>query len=183
MKFKASVMDSAAMKRALVRMSHEILEKNKGAQDLCLVGIRRRGEPLAQMICDNIKAIEGAEVPCGDIDIGFYRDDAPRGDAPVVRESSLPFPVENKNVIIVDDVLYTGRTVRAAIEAIFSLGRPKAIRLAILVDRGHRELPIRADFAGKSIPTSRSEFVKVSVPPYDDSMSVCLYEQAQPSEF
>ncbi len=176
MKFKASVMDSAAMKRALVRMSHEILEKNKGAQDLCLVGIRRRGKPLAQMIRDNIMAIEGAQVPCGDIDIGFYRDDVARQDAPVVRESSLPFPVENQNVIIVDDVLYTGRTVRAAIEAIFSLGRPKAIRLAILVDRGHRELPIRADFAGKSIPTARTEFVKVSVPPYDDDMSVCLYE-------
>lgn len=177
MKSKALIMDEAAMKRALVRMSHEILEKNKGAKDLCLVGIRRRGMPLAQMICENIKNIEGAEVPCGEIDIAFYRDDVAREEAPVVRESTLCFPVENRNVVIVDDVLYTGRTVRAAIEAIFSLGRPKAIRLAILVDRGHRELPIRADFAGKSIPTSRNEFVKVQIPPYDDQMSVCLYEK------
>ncbi|MBE6591726.1 MAG: bifunctional pyr operon transcriptional regulator/uracil phosphoribosyltransferase PyrR [Ruminococcaceae bacterium] len=177
MKYKASIMDQATVKRALVRMSHEILEKNKGADDICLVGILRRGKPLASIIKENIKAIEGVEVCCGDIDISFYRDDLDHLNPPVVNKARLDFPVEDKTVIIVDDVLYTGRTVRAAIEAIFSLGRPKAIRLAILVDRGHRELPIRADFAGKSIPTSRNEFVKVMIPPYDEEMGVFLYEK------
>lgn len=170
-------MDQATVKRALVRMSHEILEKNKGADDICLVGILRRGKPLASIIKENIKAIEGVEVCCGDIDISFYRDDLDHLNPPVVNKARLDFPVEDKTVIIVDDVLYTGRTVRAAIEAIFSFGRPKAIRLAILVDRGHRELPIRADFAGKSIPTSRNEFVKVMIPPYDEEMGVFLYEK------
>ena len=178
MKFKASIMDEAAMKRTLVRMSHEILEKNKGTQGLCLVGIRSRGIPLARMIRDNIFAIEGESLPCGELDISFYRDDMEKkSPVPVVNGAGLGFEVEDKNVVIVDDVLYTGRTARAAIEAIFSLGRPAAIRLAILVDRGHRELPIRADFAGKSIPTSKSEFVRVSVPPFDDGMGVALYEK------
>ena len=178
MKFKASIMDEAAMKRALVRMSHEILEKNKGTDDLCLVGIKSRGIPLAQIIRDNIRSIEGVSVPCGELDISFYRDDMEKkSPAPVFNGAGLGFEVEDKNIVIVDDVLYTGRTARAAIEALVSLGRPAAIRLAILVDRGHRELPIRADFAGKSIPTSKSEFVKVSIPPYDGEIGVALCEK------
>ena len=178
MKLKAHIMDEAALNRALVRMSHEILEKNKGTNDLCLVGIRRRGVPLAEKIRDNILAIEQKSVPCGSIDISFYRDDMEkRSPAPVVENKGLGFEVENKTVVIVDDVLYTGRTVRAAIEAIFSLGRPAAIKLAILIDRGRRELPIRADFAGKSIPTSRNEFVRVAIPPYDEDAGVFLYEK------
>ena len=178
MKLKALIMDEAALKRALIRMSHEILERNKGTGDLCLVGIRRRGMPLAERIRDNILAIEGVELPCGEIDISFYRDDMEKkSPAPVVENAGLGFDVEGKKVVIVDDVLYTGRTVRAAIEAIFSLGRPGAIQLAILIDRGHRELPIRADYAGKNIPTSKSEFVRVAIPPYDGDTGVFLYEK------
>lgn len=178
MKFKASIMDEAALRRTLVRMSHEILEKNKGTENLCLAGIKSRGIPLAQIIRDNIFAIEGVRVPCGELDISFYRDDMEKkSPAPVFNGAGPGFEVEGKNIVIVDDVLFTGRTARAAIEALFSLGRPAAIRLAILVDRGHRELPIRADFVGKSIPTSKSEFVKVSVPPFDDSVGVALCEK------
>lgn len=177
MKLKAKLMDDAAMRRALMRISHEILEKNKGADDVCLVGILRRGKALAEVIRDNIKNIEGVEVPCGSVDINFYRDDLTRlSDNPVVHAESLPFAVEGKKVVIVDDVMFTGRTVRAAIEAIFDQGRPESIELAILVDRGHRELPFRADFVGKNIPTSKSEHIEVLIPPYDDEMGVNLCE-------
>ena len=180
MRAKAQLMDEPAMNRALMRISHEIAEKNKGVNDVVLVGIRRRGEPIAQQIRRNIEKIEGVCVPCGSIDIGFYRDDLrPLSDAPLVRRTELPFAVEDKHVVLIDDVLYTGRTARAAIEAVFSCGRPKSIQFAVLIDRGHRELPIRADFVGKNVPTSHSELVEVRLPLFDGETGVWLMDLAE----
>ena len=174
---KAQIMDENAMKRALMRLSHEIVEKNKGAANLVFVGIRRRGEPIAELVRENIAVIEGIRVPCGSIDIKFYRDDLSTvSESPEIRKASLPFDVNGRDVVLFDDVLYTGRTARAAIEAVFSCGRPKTIQLAILVDRGHRELPIRADFVGKNLPTSRSELVEVRIPEYDGETGVFLMD-------
>lgn len=177
MQFKALLMDEAAVCRAVTRISHEILEHNKGAQDVMLLGILRRGLPLAEMIRDNIQRIEGVSLPCGALDIRYYRDDLTlEQDEPRVRTSALPFSVQDKTVVLVDDVIYTGRTVRAAIDAVFSAGRPKRIQLAILIDRGHRELPIRADYVGKSIPTAKAEVVSVCVPMYDGKLAVELLQ-------
>lgn len=177
MKLKAQIMDEAALSRALMRISHEITEKNRGVENVVLVGIRRRGEPIARIIRANIVKIEGVDVPCGSIDIGFYRDDLTTfADSPLVRRASLDFDVNGRNVVLVDDVLYTGRTARAAIEAVFSCGRPRSIQFAVLVDRGHRELPIRADYVGKNIPTSRSELVEVRLPEYDGETGVFLMD-------
>ena len=174
---KAQIMDEDAMKRALMRLSHEIVEKNKGAANLVFVGIRRRGEPIAERVRENVAVIEGIRVPCGSIDIKFYRDDLSTvAESPEIRRASLPFDVNGRDVVLFDDVLYTGRTARAAIEAVFSCGRPKTIQLAILVDRGHRELPIRADFVGKNLPTSRSELVEVRLPEYDAETGVFLMD-------
>ena len=175
---KAQLMDSQAIARALTRIAHEILERNGGCEKLCLVGIRRRGEPLARGIADKIAAIEGRQVPVGVLDITLYRDDlSPAGktDMPTVNRSDVPFPVTGMRVVLVADVLYTGRTARAAIEAIFRLGRPSQIQLAILVDRGHRELPIRADFVGKNIPTAHSELIAVKVPEIDGDSAVEIW--------
>lgn len=170
-------MDESAVRRALMRISHEILEKNRGAEDIVIIGIRRRGAALAQRIAKNIESIEGRAVPCCDIDISLYRDDlATLAENKPIIESQPEFSVVGKKVVLVDDVLFTGRTARAAIEAVFALGRPKAIQLAILVDRGHRELPIRADYVGKSIPTSRSELISVLIPPYDEETAVMLLD-------
>lgn len=175
---KAVLMDEAAVKRALTRISHEILEKNRGAQDVVIIGIRRRGAELARRIAENIKNIEGVSVPCADIDISLYRDDiTAQSGVPLVKKASLDFSVVSKNVVLVDDVLYTGRTARAAIEAVFSLGRPRSIQLAILIDRGHRELPIRADYVGKSVPTSHNEQVSVSIPPFEEETAVMLLDR------
>ena len=155
--FKSVIMDEAAVNRALMRISHEIVEHNKGTENLCLVGIRTRGVPLANRIAANIEKIEGVSLPIGIMDITFYRDDLTGGpDGARLKEISIPFDVKDKKIVLVDDVFYTGRSTRAAIEGIFAIGRPAAIQLAVLVDRGHRELPIRADFVGKNIPTSRS---------------------------
>ena len=177
MKLKARLMDEAAMNRALMRISHEITEKNKGVDNVVLVGIRRRGEPIAQIIRRNIEKIEGVDPRCGSIDIGFYRDDlSTLADAPLVRRTELPFDVTGRDVVLVDDVLYTGRTARATIEAVFSCGRPKTIQFAVLVDRGHRELPIRADYVGKNIPTARTELVEVRLPEYDGETGVFLMD-------
>ena len=177
MKLKAQIMDEAALNRALMRISHEIAEKNKGVDNLLLVGIRRRGEPIARRIQANIEEIEGVTVPSGSIDIRFYRDDLTAlSESPQVRRTELPFDVTDRDVVLVDDVLYTGRTARAAIEAVFSCGRPRSIQFAVLVDRGHRELPIRADFVGKNIPTSRSELVEVRLPEYDGETGVFLMD-------
>ncbi|MBQ9661884.1 MAG: bifunctional pyr operon transcriptional regulator/uracil phosphoribosyltransferase PyrR [Oscillospiraceae bacterium] len=174
---KAQIMDENAVKRALMRLSHEIVEKNKGAANLVFVGIRRRGEPIAERVCENVFAIEGITVPCGSIDIKFYRDDLTTvSENPEVKRASLPFDVNGRDVVLFDDVLYTGRTARAAIEAVFSCGRPKTIQLAILVDRGHRELPIRADYVGKNLPTSHSELVEVRLPEFDGETGVFLMD-------
>lgn len=176
--FKAGIMDVSDIRRALVRISHEIIENNKGTDGLCIIGILRRGKPLADMICANIEKIEGTSVPCGDLDIRFYRDDLTHENTdPSCKNLSLPFSIEGKKVVLVDDVIFTGRTARAAIEAVFTLGRPSSIQLAVLVDRGHRELPIRADYVGKNIPTSRNEVVKVTIPPFDEEAGVTLYER------
>ncbi|MBR7081154.1 MAG: bifunctional pyr operon transcriptional regulator/uracil phosphoribosyltransferase PyrR [Oscillospiraceae bacterium] len=177
MKTKAQILDETGVRRALMRIAHEIVEKNKGTDGVCLIGIKRRGEPLAEIIRENIAKIEGVDVPCGVIDITYYRDDLSKiSESPVLNENSLPFEVGGKRVVIVDDVLYTGRTARAAIEAIFRLGRPESIQLTVLIDRGHRELPIRADYVGKNIPTSHSESIRVMIPPYDDKTCVMLCE-------
>ena len=174
---KAQLMDESAMRRALMRITHEIIEHNRGTENLCLVGIRRRGVPLAAAIRDNIRLVEGTDVPLGELDITLYRDDLTQlGDFPEVHGSKLGFDVSGKRIVLVDDVLYTGRTARAAIEAIFAEGRPASIRLAVLVDRGHRELPIRADFVGKNVPTSREEVISVCLPDIDGETAVYLAE-------
>ena len=175
LKVKAQLMNSQDVNRALTRIAHEILERNGGCEDLCLVGIRRRGDPLARQIAANIEKIEGKTVPVGLLDITLYRDDlAPDNPdkMPRVNRTDVPFSITGKRVVLVDDVLYTGRTARAAIEALFSMGRPARIQLAILVDRGHRELPIRADFVGKNIPTASSEVIAVKVPEIDGDSAV-----------
>ena len=176
--FKAKLMDEAAMQRALTRIAHEIIERNDGVGNVCLIGIRRRGEPLARMIADLIERIEGLRVPVGEIDITRYRDDLTQlTDEATVNAAYVPFEVTGRIIVLVDDVLYTGRTARAAIEAVFSLGRPERIQLAILIDRGHRELPIRADYVGKNVPTSRQELIAVRVPPYDpDGLGVEIWQ-------
>lgn len=180
MRLKAQIMDGAALNRALMRISHEIVEKNKGAENLRLVGIHRRGGPIAERIRENISRIEGVQVPCGSIDISFYRDDLTAlSELPKVEKAELPFDVNGKDLVLVDDVLYTGRTARAAIEAVFSSGRPRSIQFAVLVDRGHRELPIRADFVGKNIPTSHAELVEVRLPEFDGETGVFLMDREQ----
>lgn len=174
--FKATIMDEAAMHRALKRISHEIVEKNGGTDNLCIVGIKRRGIPLANIIADNIEEIEGKKVPVGTVDITFYRDDLKLlSSEPVLGGTDIGFDVTGKTVVLVDDVLYTGRTARAAMEAILNVGRAAAIRLAILIDRGHRELPVRGDFVGKNVPTSKTERISVKIPPVDDITAVELY--------
>lgn len=174
---KARLMDEAAVNRALMRLSHEIAERNRGVENVCLVGIRRRGEPLARQIRSNIIKIEGLEVPCGSVDVRYYRDDLQRlSQEPIVTKAQLDFPVADKTVVLVDDVLYTGRTARAAMEAVLACGRPRAIQLAVLVDRGHRELPIRADYVGKNVPTSHTELIEARLPEYDGETGVYLME-------
>ncbi len=158
---KATVMDAEAISRAVTRIAHEILEANKGAGNLALVGIVTRGAVLAETLATKIREIEGAEVGVGTLDISFYRDDLAIRLSPEVHRTDIPFDVEGKDIILVDDVLFTGRTIRSAMDAIMDYGRPCSIQLAVLVDRGHRELPIRADFVGKNVPSSRRERVKV----------------------
>lgn len=161
---KAQIMEEEAMRRALIRIAHEVVERNQGVKDLGVVGIRTRGVPLAQRLARLIGEIEGREVPCGTLDITLYRDDLTTiANQPVVQKTEVPFPVAGRTVILVDDVIYTGRTARAALDALIDLGRPRAIQLAVLVDRGHRELPIRPDFVGKNVPTARSEIVAVQL--------------------
>jgi pyrimidine operon attenuation protein/uracil phosphoribosyltransferase len=174
------LMDEAAMNRALTRIAHEILEHNKGAQDIILVGIETRGVPLAKQLSQKIKKIEGIEVPVESINITFYRDDLQKKSLqPVMAESHFNVSIEEKTVILVDDVIYTGRTVRAAMEAVMDLGRPSFVKLAALIDRGHRELPIRPDFIGKNIPTSKMEIVEVKVAEIDGENQVQLITKAK----
>lgn len=177
MRFKSVIMDDSMFCRSVRRISHEIVEKNKGTDDIILLGIRRRGMPIAQMIQENISRIEGAHVPCGELDTRYYRDDMTvENMSPEIKPAELSFDITNKKVIIVDDVMYTGRTVRAAIEAVFALGRPLCIQLAVLIDRGHRELPFKAEYVGKNVPTSKSELISVCVPEYDGERCVTLYQ-------
>ncbi len=176
---KAEVMDASAIDRALTRIAHEILESNKGADNIALAGILTRGAFVAQRLAERIKRIEGADVPVGSIDISFYRDDLATRINPEVHRTDIPFDVESRDVILVDDVLYTGRTIRAAMDAIMDYGRPCSVQLAVLVDRGHRELPIRADYVGKNVPTSRRERVKVTVVEHDDADSAVIMEQTE----
>ena len=166
------IMTSDEIRRAVVRISHEIVEKQAGTAGLVLVGIQRRGVPLARRIAAAILENEAVELPVGGLDIEFYRDDARLGHAPLVKGTDLPFEIEDSTVVLVDDVLYTGRTVRAAMDALREFGRPQAVRLAVLVDRGHRELPIRADHVGKNVPTSREEFVRVRLREVDGEDAV-----------
>jgi len=177
MRVKSQIMDEAAMNRALMRISHEILEKNKGTDNIELIGIKRRGVSIAQLISENIFKIEGIRVPTTSVDISFYRDDLTQiSEMPTLNDPNLGIQVDGKSIILVDDVLYTGRTVRAAIEAIFSQGRPSCIQLAVLIDRGHRQLPLRPDYVGKNIPTSHAEMVEVRIPEYDGEMGVYLMD-------
>jgi len=174
---KANIMNAEEMRRAIVRVSHEIVEANSGTVGLVLVGIHKRGVPLAERIRAQIQAIEGDEVPLGLLDITLYRDDVHKvAPQPLVESTEIPVSVENAVVVLIDDVLFTGRTVRAAMDAVIDFGRPRAIRLAVLVDRGHRELPIRADFVGKNVPTSSREIVKVYLQETDDHDAVTIEE-------
>lgn len=180
MRRKTLLMDEAQLRRTVTRIAHEIIERDKGVQDVVLVGIRRRGEPLARMLAEAIQKVEGTLPRVGTVDITFYRDDLTQ-DArePRLNDTDVPFSVEGRTVVLVDDVLFTGRTARAAMDALMDLGRPKRIQLAVLIDRGHRELPIRADFVGKGIPTALTEFVRVNMPRIDGEMSVWLYDRTQ----
>jgi len=172
---KALIMDETALDRALKRIAHEIVEKNKGAENLKLIGIHRRGVPIAKRIAAYIKEFEGAVVDVGTLDITFYRDDLSLlADHPVIKGTDIAFDINKKTVVLCDDVLYTGRTARAALDALMDLGRPQYIQLAVIVDRGHRELPIRADFVGKNIPTSKTEVISVHVKEIDGFDNVVI---------
>lgn len=177
---KHTLMDSQAINRAITRIAHEIIEKNKGTGDIVLVGIRTRGVPLALRLAEAIEQIEGLRPPVGTLDITLYRDDlSSLGYQPIIHETHIPFDINGKRLVLVDDVLYTGRTVRAALEAVIDIGRPQSIQLAVLVDRGHRELPIRADYVGKNVPTARREIVSVQIDSVDGADQVLLQERAQ----
>ena len=174
---KNVIMDADAMRRAIVRISHEIIERNKGVEDVVLVGIRTRGVPIAERLAAAIKNIENVELPVGMLDITLYRDDlSTLAYNPIVHGTEIDLDLNGKTIVLVDDVLYTGRTIRAALDAVIDMGRPKAIQLAVLIDRGHRELPIRGDYVGKNIPTSKNEVIAVKIPPYDDITAAELYE-------
>ena len=176
MKLKAQLMTEAEMERALIRMAHQICERNAGCENVVFLGIRRRGVPLARQLAQNVKSIENADIPVGTLDITLYRDDLSELDVtPVISDTEVDFSVEGKVVILVADVIYTGRTARAALDAVSALGRASRIQLAVLVDRGHRELPIRPDFVGKNVPTSRSEIVSVMVDEFDGQTCVNLH--------
>ena len=177
MQLKAEIMDTSAVRRSIARIAHEIVERNHGTENLVLLGIKRRGLPIANMVAENILRFEDARVPVGYIDITLYRDDL----SEVVQQaqatdSMIPEDINGKHVVLVDDVIYTGRTARAAIEHTFRCGRPAVISLAVLIDRGHRELPIRPDYVGRNVPTSKSERVSVHMPEYDGDICVKLYD-------
>lgn len=178
MKEKAKILDKDTLNRSLMRIAHEILEKNKGTKDLCLIGIRNRGAYLAKRLGECIEKIDQEKVPVGILDITLYRDDLTLIAAqPVVHKTEIDFDITDKAVVLVDDVLYTGRTIRAALDALIDFGRPKSIQLAVLIDRGHRELPVRADFVGKNIPTAKNELVEVRLVETDGVDEVAIVEK------
>jgi len=175
MKVKSKIMDQAAIQRALKRIAHEIIEHNKGLENLYLVGIRTRGVPIANRLAEYLKEIEKKEVPVGVLDITLYRDDLTTiSHQPVIKSTQIDFAIEKANVILCDDVLYTGRTVRAAIDALLDFGRPSTIQLCVLIDRGHRELPIKANYVGKNVPTAKDEIIKVNFADTDEEDSVYI---------
>jgi pyrimidine operon attenuation protein/uracil phosphoribosyltransferase len=175
---KAQLMSASEIERTLLRIAHEIVEKNEGVKDLALIGIRRRGVPLAERLGKLIGRIESTKIPVGCLDITFYRDDlSTLGPRPVVQESEVGLEIEDKNIILVDDVLFTGRTIRAALEALFTHGRPRRVQLCVLIDRGHRELPIEAAFVGRAVPTTMREVIEVKLNEVDGTEKVLLVEK------
>ena len=171
------VMKQSEIRRALLRIIHEILEKNKGIRNLVFIGIKRRGDYVARRLADMIKEYEGKRIPLGALDITLYRDDLQLvSETPIIESTDIPFDISGKTIVLVDDVLYTGRTIRAAMEELFNFGRPKAIQLAVLVDRGHRELPIQADFVGKNLPTAKNEIVDVHIEELDNEDCVTIQQ-------
>ena len=179
---KAVIMDDAALSRAITRIAHEIIEHNEGTKNIALVGIIRRGETIAMRLADEIQKIEGERPQIGSLDISFYRDDVRRSIAPVLHATNIPFEIKGRDIVLVDDVLYTGRTIRAALDALMDYGRPKTVQLAVIVDRGHRELPIRADYVGKNVPSSHEEIVRVEVQPIDSANEVCVWDKRHTDE-
>ena len=173
---KSTCMDAGEIERSLTRIAHQILETNKGASGIALVGIVTRGDLLAKKLAQKIESIEGVKVPLGKLDISFYRDDFMTYLSPEVHSTDIPFDIDGKTVVLVDDVLYTGRTIRAALDALMDIGRPAAVQLAVLVDRGHRELPIRADFVGKNVPSSSDENVRLFLEEVDGVSAVEILE-------
>lgn len=173
---KAVIMDEAAINRALTRIAHEIVERNEGCEDLAIVGIVTRGDILAHQLVEKIHEIEGVDVPFGSLDISFYRDDFDTHFAPMVHATKIPWDVDGKRIVLVDDILYTGRTIRAALDAVIDMGRPQSIQLAVLVDRGHRELPISPDFVGKNVPSSHEENVRLYMEEVDGRTAVEITE-------
>lgn len=175
MKVKTVLLDQQAITRALRRISHEIVENNKGVDNIVIIGIARGGVPVSECLRDNVESIENVKIPLGKLDITLYRDDINDKDIqPTVTNTDIPFSIEDKDVILCDDVLYTGRTVRAGIDALIALGRPRTIQLAVLIDRGHKELPIRADYVGKNVPTSKEEKVQVTFSATQGNVAVIL---------
>jgi pyrimidine operon attenuation protein/uracil phosphoribosyltransferase len=175
---KAQLMDEKAIQRAITRISHEIIEKNKGVENVVLVGIKTRGIPLAKRIAKKIEEIEGAKLNTGEVDITLYRDDLKKINTdPVINGTNINFDINQKTVILIDDVLFTGRTVRSALDAIMDVGRPNSIQLAVIVDRGHRELPIRADYVGKNVPTSKDEIISVKLAEIDNEDCVTINQK------
>lgn len=178
LKTKAVILDEQGIERVLTRIAHEIIERNKGIENVRLVGIQRRGVPLAKRLAAIITRVEGSGIPVGVLDITLYRDDLSLlSEQPVINSTDVPFDINNKILVIVDDVLFTGRTARAAMDALCDMGRPKAVQLAVLIDRGHRELPIHADYVGKNLPTSLSELVSVHVTEFDGEQNVALMDR------
>ena len=180
------VMEADGIRRALVRIAHEVVERNRGAGDVALVGIRRRGVPLAQRLAHSLLEITGRDVPTGALDITLYRDDLMRqavGPQPLLRRTEIPFSIDDRRILLVDDVLYTGRTVRAALDALIDFGRPRSIQLVVLVDRGHRELPIKADYVGKNVPTAARQSVQVKLAEEDGVDEVAIEDVAEEGGF
>ena len=171
------ILHAEDLRRALTRIAHEIVERNRGTEGLLFVGLHSRGVPIAQRLAQTIKEVEGAQIPVGALDISLYRDDISKGAKPVVRRTDIPTDVTDKNIVLIDDVLFTGRSIRAAMDAIMDMGRPRSIQLAVLIDRGHRELPIRPDYVGRNLPTGRSEAVAVRLKEMDGRDEVAIVKK------